>query len=214
MNQLRAADFRRMGRETMSGNFGTVFLVLLIQTALLSALGATFVGSIIVAGPLSVGVAYVMLALTRRENTELGDMFSGFRSGFADNMVAGLLVSVFTALWSLLFIIPGIVKALSYSMTYYILSDNPGTPAMEAIERSQEMMRGHKWQLFCLQLSFIGWYLLIGITCGLAAIYVAPYMASTTAAFYQKLKEENAPQTTQTAEDTETNEQTNDQPND
>ena len=209
MNQLRASDFRRMGRETMSGNFGTVILVLLIQSVLLSALGATVVGSIIVAGPLSVGVAYVMLALTRRESTELGDMFSGFRSGFADNLVAGLLVSVFTALWSLLFVIPGIVKGLSYSMTFYIMADNPGTPAMQAIERSQEMMRGHKWQLFCLQLSFIGWYLLIGLTCGLAAIYVAPYMASANAAFYQKLKEETEPQTTQTAEDTATDEQVN-----
>lgn len=209
MNQLRAADFRRMGRETMSGNFGTVFLVLLIQSVLMGALGATVVGSIIVAGPLSVGVACVMLALTRRESTELDDMFGGFRSGFADNLVAGLLVSVFTFLWSLLFVIPGIVKALSYSMTYYILSDNPGTPAMKAIERSQEMMRGHKWQLFCLQLSFIGWYLLVGLTCGLAAIYVAPYMASANAAFYQKLKEETEPQTTQTAEDTATDEQVN-----
>ena len=205
MNLLRAADFRRMGRETMSGNFGTIFLVLLIQSVLMGALGATVVGSIIVAGPLSVGVACVMLALTRRESTELDDMFGGFRSGFADNLVAGLLVYVFTFLWSLLFVIPGIVKALSYSMTYYILSDNPGTPAMKAIERSQEMMRGHKWQLFCLQLSFIGWYLLVGLTCGLAAIYVAPYMASANAAFYQKLKEETEPKTTHTAEDTTTN---------
>lgn len=193
MNSLRAADFRRMGRETMQGNFGMIFLVLLIGGAIVGALSITAIGSIIVAGPIAVGTAFVLVALTRKESVELGDMFNGFRTGFADNLLAGLLVSVFTFLWSLLFIVPGIIKSYAYSMTTYILADEPGTPAMEAISRSQEMMKGHKWQYFCMQFSFIGWILLCADTFGLAAIYVMPYMSAAQAAFYNELKKEFAP---------------------
>lgn len=190
MNSLKASDFRRMGRETMQSNFGMIFLVLLIGGAIISALAFTVIGSIIVAGPLAVGMAFVLLALTRKESAELGDMFNGFKTGFADNLIAGLLVSVFTFLWSLLLVIPGIIKGYSYSMTNYILADNPGMPAMEAIKRSQDMMNGHKWRFFCLQFSFIGWMLLCVITFGLAYIYVGPYMVAAQTAFYNELKKD------------------------
>jgi len=192
MNSLRASDFRRMGRETMQGNFGTIFVVLLIGGIITGALSSTVIG-IIVAGPIAVGMAYVVLRLTRKESAELDDMFIGFRIGFSDNLIAGLLVGVFTFLWSLLLIIPGIIKSYAYSMTFYIMADEPGTPAMEAINRSQEMMKGHKWQYFCLQFSFIGWILLSIITFGLAMIYVSPYMSAAQAAFYNELKKEYAP---------------------
>ena len=98
-------------------------------------------------------------------------------------------MAVFTFLWSLLLVIPGIIKAYAYSMSFYILADNPELTASEALAKSQSLMRGHKMELFILELSFIGWFFLIGLTFGLAAIYVAPYMEATMANFYNSIKE-------------------------
>ena len=97
-------------------------------------------------------------------------------------------MSLFTYLWALLFFIPGIVKALSYSMAPYILAENKGKSALECINESKEMTKGHKMELFVLGLSFIGWGLLCGITFGIAAIWVAPYMQATMANVYNSLK--------------------------
>ncbi|MBQ6143280.1 MAG: DUF975 family protein [Clostridia bacterium] len=101
-------------------------------------------------------------------------------------------MSVFTFLWSLLFFIPGIIKAYSYSMSPYIMAENPNIGALEAITKSKEMMKGHKFEFFILDLSFIFWYLLILITCGFASIYIAPYVNATRTNFYLKLKEAKA----------------------
>ena len=77
-------------------------------------------------------------------------------------------------------------------MSFYILADNPELTAREALSKSKEMMNGHKWDLFVLQLSFFWWYLLVGITFGIAAIYVTPYISATTANFYNSIKEKEA----------------------
>ena len=101
------------------------------------------------------------------------------------------LVGLFTFLWSLLFIIPGIIKAYSYSMSLYILAENKGKPALECINESMAMTEGHKMDLFVLGLSFIGWGLLCAITFGIAGIWVAPYMEATFANAYNSLKPVN-----------------------
>ena len=95
-----------------------------------------------------------------------------------------LLTGLFTALWTMLFIIPGIIAAYSYSQTIYILLDHPEMSVMEAIAASKQMMRGHKAELFVLELSFIGWSLVAGFTFGLLLIWVEPYMQVTKANFY------------------------------
>ena len=91
-------------------------------------------------------------------------------------------------LWSLLFVIPGIIKGYSYSMAFYILAENPDMTAKEAITESREIMNGHKWELFVLGLSFILWAFAIVFTLGIAAIYVEPYMQLTIANFYHNIK--------------------------
>ena len=99
------------------------------------------------------------------------------------------LKSLFTFLWGLLFIIPGIIKSYSYKMVPYILADNPGISATEAITRSREMMNGNKGKAFLLDLSFFWWILLGIITCGLVGVFwTNPYIASTHAALYEELK--------------------------
>lgn len=97
---------------------------------------------------------------------------------------------LFTFLWSLLLIVPGIIKSLSYSMSLYIKRDRPELTAREAMCESERIMKGHKMELFILQLSFIGWALLSLLTCGLGFLLLAPYSYTTTAAYYETLKSE------------------------
>ena len=100
-----------------------------------------------------------------------------------------IITNFFTFLWSLLFVIPGIVKIYSYSMAPFILADNPDFTAREALSKSKKIMNGHKFELFVLQLSFFWWYILDWITLGIASIYVIPYVNATTTNFYNKIKE-------------------------
>ena len=89
--------------------------------------------------------------------------------------------------WLLLFIVPGIIAAYRYSMAPYIMAENPTMTAMEAIEESKRLMANNKWRLFCLQLSFIGWYILAALTAGIGGIFLAPYTKAAYTAFYLDL---------------------------
>ncbi|MBO7150371.1 MAG: DUF975 family protein, partial [Clostridia bacterium] len=153
---MYARDFRKRAWQSLRGNWSIGILASLIYIAVGVVVANVPFGALVIAGPLSVGYVSVFLALARRENASLARMLDG-ANDFLGTFLAGLLVSLFTFLWTLLFIIPGIIKSYSYSMTYYILRDNPGMPASEAIRCSKEMMDGHKWELFCLHFSFIGW---------------------------------------------------------
>lgn len=116
-------------------------------------------------------------------------LFDGYKD-YSRVVFTYILVNIYVFLWSLLFVIPGIVKSISYSQTLYILKDNPELSYDSAINRSMAMMAGHKWDYFCLMLSFIGWFLLVLITCGLASFFVMPYVQAATAHFYDAVKEE------------------------
>ena len=120
-----------------------------------------------------------------------------FKMGFSGgrywrNVLGMFLVGLFTFLWALLFIIPGIIKSYAYAMTPYILVDNPELSPNEARLKSIEIMRGHKWKYFGLQLSFIGWFLLCILSLGIGFIWLIPYVRTSYAAFYLNLKEELA----------------------
>jgi len=117
---------------------------------------------------------------------DIEDMFYGFQT-FVPSFVLQLLTTIFVLLWLLLFIVPGIIKALAYSMAPYILADNPEMSGLDAINASKEMMQGHKGRLFCLLFSFIGWFLLAILTFGVGFIFLAPYVATAKAEFYQDL---------------------------
>lgn len=118
---------------------------------------------------------------------QFSDIFSYYSTDFLKGFITRILVSLFITLWTLLFIIPGLIHAYAYSMTFYILADNPDMDAMAAIKKSKEMMKGHKWELFCLQFSFIGWMILSAFTAGIGALFLNPYMEAATAAFYREI---------------------------
>ncbi len=139
-----------------------------------------FVGNVLRIG------ANRFFVLNRTDMVRTGMVFDGFRSGHYGNIVLTMFLrDLYTALWTLLFIIPGIIKSLEYKMVPYILAENPGMDQREAFAISRRMMDGEKADTFVLELSFIGWYLLAGITCGLVGIfYVQPYYEATIAELY------------------------------
>ena len=133
---------------------------------------------------IGVGLTIVCLRASRRMQAGIGDLFDGF--GLFFKLIWLSIVSgFFTFLWSLLLVVPGIIAAYRYSMAVYILLDNPEYSAMECIRQSKQLMDGHKLDLFVLQLSFIGWYILTAIP--FVSIYVTPYTEVTTANFYNAL---------------------------
>lgn len=146
--------------------------------------------SIFVLNPLLVG-ACGFFKHNHLEQAAPGELGSGFEGNYLHNVATLLLESVFVFLWALLLVIPGIIKALSYAMTPFLLKDHPELSARETLALSQQMMSGHKWEYFVLGLSFIGWQLLSALTLGLLGVfYVNPYQCSAFAAFYLRLCEE------------------------
>lgn len=115
-------------------------------------------------------------------------MFNSALTKYWRTVLASLLQLVFIFLWSLLLIVPGIIKAFSYSMTWFILEDEPELSPNKAIELSMAMMKGHKFDLFYLYLSFIGWGILSLFTLGIGLLWLTPYMNTSVAAFYQDVK--------------------------
>ncbi|WP_129688647.1 DUF975 family protein [Gottfriedia acidiceleris] len=140
---------------------------------------------------LGYGLLVYFIKLIRNEEKSISDIFFYFKSGhqFIRGIIVGFLVTLFTVLWTLLLIIPGIIKAIAYSQVGYILKDYPDMNALDAITLSRRMMDGYKWKFFLLGLSFIGWGLLVIITFGLALFYVAPYFYASQAQFYEEVKE-------------------------
>ena len=189
-----AKDYRQCARERVKGHWGTLILAYLIYSLLFGALGSTAFGLLLLGGPLMIGFVAVVLSLIRTGEAKIETMFEGFTDNFVARMLSYILYTLFITLWSLLFVIPGIVKTYSYAMTFYIMRDNPGISANEAITRSRQMMDGHKWQLFCLHFSFIGWILLSVLTCGILMLWVAPYMQAAQAVFYESIKGEGVAQ--------------------
>lgn len=142
---------------------------------------------LVVGGAVSMGYAKFNLNLINKTGPDIKDLFSEmgrFKAGFVMQFLRGL----YTFLWTLLLIIPGIIASYSYRMTPYILMENPDMTASEAIRASKEMMRGNKWRLFCLEFSFIGWSLLAALTLGIGMLFLRPYMEAAGAAFYRELK--------------------------
>lgn len=188
-----AKDFRRQAWQALSGRWGTMVVIGLLYALLTAVLAYTFIGSLLFSGVLMIGFCSATLSLLRTGDARAEYLLDGFKENLTNALVASVLYNVYIALWTLLFVIPGIVKTYSYAMTFYILRDNPNMPANDAITESRRMMDGNKLRLFCLHLSFIGWILLSALTLGILTLWVVPYMQTAQAAFYEALKNEQAP---------------------
>lgn len=150
--------------------------------------------SLFVLLPLAVGYSNSMRVLLETGDNRLAN--NSFSLGFGNwlHVVWGMILStIYIFLWTLLLIIPGIIKSYSYALTPYILVEHPEMSANEAIEESMRLMDGHKFDLFYLQLSFIGWAILSILSLGLGFFWLIPYQMTAQAAFYRDIKNEAMP---------------------
>jgi uncharacterized membrane protein len=190
----------QMARESLKGNWGIAIAGFLIYFLLTSAphmdsrvappfiVAIAGIGSLFIAGPLALGISIYTLSISRKQEIKLGQIFRGFKIYWKATGTY-LLMLLFTLLWTLLLIVPGIIAAISYSMTFYILADDHSIGANEAIDMSKKMMYGYKWKYFCLCLRFLGWFLLCILTLGVGFLWLFPYIQVSIAKFYDNIKD-------------------------
>lgn len=156
---------------------GTIYIIIagLVMAAVFFVLGSV----------ISLGYSRFNLNLINRCNeADIGTLF-GFFSHWKNAAIAKLLKTVYVFLWSLLFIIPGIIASYSYAMIPYIQAEHPEMTPSDVLARSKEMMEGNRWRLFCLEFSFIGWEILSALSLGIGNLWLTPYRQAATAAFYR-----------------------------
>lgn len=200
-------QIRQLTRETIRGKWlaGAVITLLFgVLYGLISAFSVlntddevifsllTILVAIVFGYPLTLGYAMVWLNVARNNtHPEIKDLFGAFSSRYHRSAMGTLLLqNIYTFLWTLLLVVPGIIKSMEYAMTPFVIADEPELGCNEAIEKSMQLMRGHRWQLFKMYLGMIGWMILGVFTCYIAWFWIAPYYQIAFAQFYRELKGE------------------------
>ena len=193
---MNRAELKAKAKMQISPHSKTLCLITLVY--FLVSIGIAFIAeripligtvavNIVIIPAMFLGYLRIFLRLADDTTPQVADLFSGF-DDFWSTFKVTWLSTFFTFLWMLLLIVPGYIKAISYSMAPYILAENKGMSARECISRSKEMMKGHKMEYFILNLSFIGWMFLGALTLGIAYIWIMPYMEMTMVNFYNHIK--------------------------
>ena len=196
---MNRAEIKNLAKEKIKGNLLNLLWPIIVISivgsipsmivgdsesilALIIVLAASFVTSIF-----SVSYVAYLLEFVRTGTSTFNTIIECVKKNWLRILLVSILVGVFTFLWTLLFIIPGIVAALSYSMATYLIVDTD-LDANDAIKESKRMMKGYKWDYFVFGLSFIGWIILVPLTFGILYIWLLPYMYVSMAIYYEKLK--------------------------
>ena len=185
------SELRAEARQALQGKWPMAAVAALIYSIIAGGFSAIpFIGglcSLFVGLPVAYGIAIVMFGVYKGKDIDFGVLFEGFQD-YSRIFVTKLLQGIYTALWSLLLVVPGIIKYYSYAMTDYILKEEPEMKNNAAIEKSMAMMENNKMKLFLLDLSFIGWAILCIFTFGIGFLFLQPYVQVSHAAFYEDLK--------------------------
>lgn len=186
-------EIRRAARYALKGNWTQAVLTTLVFTLVAAAAGSIPLAGLLVVCPLAFGFSLCFLRLVRGEDSSemVGDQFKVF-SNYGRFLGVSLLYTLYIFLWTLLLIIPGIIKCYAYAMTPYVAYDHPELDADDCIHESRMMMKGNKWKLFCLDLSFIGWFILCLFSLGIGFLWLQPYVEASHAKFYEELKARKA----------------------
>lgn len=195
LNNMKTENWilMKQARESLTGKWGlaigtsALYFVIIVIVGNFKNIGTLI--SFLVSGSLAFGLCTFFLSISRNTQPKLEQLFSGFKN-FSKTLIAYLLVLIFSLLWSLLLIVPGIIAAISYSQTFFILVDDKTISAPLAIKKSKKIMYGHKWKYFCLGFRFFGWGLLSILTLGIGFLWLFPYMQVSMAKFYDDIKEE------------------------
>lgn len=202
---MNRALLKENAKKSLQGKYGDAIALLGIMFAFSFALGLVivFLGleedlastlsdlcSLLISCALGFGMTSYFLKISRNEPVTYNELFSKTNM-FVSYLSISLLVGLFIFLWTLAFIIPGIIASLSYSMVFFVKLDNPDMGAMDVLRKSKQIMSGHKMDYFVLGLSFLGWVILGAFTLGILYLWLIPYMQVTYANFYNSIKDEN-----------------------
>lgn len=186
MNAMHTAMMQK-AKMSLSGNWLKAALATLIFSVICAVAAYTYVGTLIVTGPMMLGYVLYIIVLTDHKQSNYELLFKGFNR-FVESLVAGLLYTLAVSIGTALLIVPGIIAACGLGMTFFIMADEPNITGLDAIKKSWQMMDGHKWEYFCLNFRFIGWILLCILTAGIGALWLEPYMYTTQLYFYRQLR--------------------------
>ena len=188
------AEIKALAKESFRLNYWPLVGIVALYTVINARLVYTGVGSAILTAPIMTGFFFVMISCFSGMGCDVGAMFTKGFENFGRKLGGYWWMQLFLFLW---FLIPiaglvlVVIKSLSYAMTMYILSDCPNVKAKDALALSKRMMKGHKWELFVFQLSFIGWHILSLLTCGVLYIFwTAPFCQLSFAGYYLELRED------------------------
>lgn len=185
------SSLMRLALESLKGRWGQAIGTFLVYNLILAAFGAWRneggIIALLIAGPMMLGAAGYSLSIARGEESRLEQIFEGFKY-FGNALATYLLMIVYIILWLLCLIVPGIIAALSYSMTFYIFADDKSLKPGELLDKSKKMMDGYKEKLFYLFLRFLLLALLCILTLGIGFLWLVPYVNVTMAKFYEDIK--------------------------
>ena len=210
----RSKEYREQAWSTLSSywnDMAVILLVIILIAGIGSGIGlvgtlshmnslsmfgssTSFIAAILLVMPLEFSLCALLLSIVRKEENEVSPMrqlWQGFLENYTAYVVAGFLMYIVIFLISIVTLcIGGIIFALAYSMVAFVIKDNPELTAKEALKKSRYMMRGHKWELFKLYFSFIGWYFVGILTCCIGFLWITPYMNTAIVHFYEDVKAE------------------------
>lgn len=221
---MTRSEIKKLAKQQLEGNVGKLLLCALVVSVIIGSISMMFAStsiplaagseiervtnslmfsisnscrsyalSILIAPAFAFGLILIYLDVRNGKGVRIEKVFEPFKI-YPKVFVLYFLEGLFVILWSLLLVVPGIVKSYSYAMAPYILAENPEMSGLDAINESKKMMKGNKGKLFILDLSFIGWILLGLVTLGIVFIYVSPYMELARINFYDSVKGGNAPE--------------------
>lgn len=184
-------ELKSNAERSLRNHWSTSIIVCIIAITLYTAPGLIseklYILMLLLPGPVSFGLSLYFLKLSRGERATLSVIFQGFKH-FVRSLCTYLSLLICIFLWTLIFIIPGIISTISYSQVFFILADNPELSSTEAMKISKNMMQGYKWNYFILQLSFLPWGIGCLFTLGIGFLWLVPYIKTANANFYLKVK--------------------------
>lgn len=199
---VERAILKRNAKDQLRGKWGiaiAIFLISAIITSIISIIGSVaesevivtigIIVAVILAGPISYGLCAFTLNLVRGNDASVSDIFAGFNGKvFIKSLIIMILTGIAVSIGYIILIVPGIILGLMFSQSFFVLVDNNDMSAIDCMKTSCAMMNGNKKYLFVLILSFIGWFIVGEITCGIGMLWVCPYYNITLGNFYNQLK--------------------------
>lgn len=172
-------------RKSLAKNWEVPIATYLVDM-IISGIGGC-VGLIII-GPMQFGSSFFALNIADHKKINIVQIFEGFRVKFAESIIAFLLTTLYVILWSILLIIPGIIAAIAYSQTFFILVNDRKISAIDAMKKSKKIMEGNKIKYLCLCFRFTGWIIISMLTFGIGFLWLIPYINVSFANFYNDIK--------------------------